>query len=76
MLHELTRRFKEEKNLNWKFIFGIVFCESNSVHNSVKCDYNNIKSQYKQGFPLPIFLVIGFQNANVRYDDGYILINL
>jgi hypothetical protein len=28
----------------------------------------------KKGFPLLVFLTIDFQNANVRYDDGYILI--
>jgi hypothetical protein len=28
----------------------------------------------KRGFPLFGFLAIGFQNENVKYDDGYILI--
>jgi lipopolysaccharide-binding protein len=28
----------------------------------------------KRGFPLPVFPAIDLQNADVRYDDGYILI--
>jgi lipopolysaccharide-binding protein len=28
----------------------------------------------KKGFPLPVFPAIDLQNADVRYDNGYILI--
>jgi hypothetical protein len=32
------------------------------------------KSQFEEGVSITCFLTIDFQNANVRYDDAYILI--
>jgi hypothetical protein len=73
MLHELARRFKQGSELKVLHLV-LSFVQSTVRMIVAKVIIPILNLNLKRGFPLPVFPAIDLQNADVRYDDGYILI--